>query len=936
VGRGFARLTSAPAIGMIAWLVPGLPLLLAGEFLPVPMLLIAAPLATALAVNVLHKVPCRWPTELPGPSRDRSWMSWWAMIGTVVVAAGFTAWQLAESSPSLIVSRTPGVYFQTGYWIAQHGSLPISQSLAAFGGPQAGLHWASIGFFQYGHSIVPAVTAGLPMLMTAGFWTSGIGGGAVVGPVIGGLAVLSFGGLVGRLAGRQWAPAGALVLALTLPELFTSRDAFSETAIQVLLFGGLSLVIDALTLSRDAELSQQSASAQAGGQALAKAAGTSPTPPDTAGSARPAQSGLAGTLELPLPDTAGAARTRSAEKAGTARSAPAGPAGAARSGSAWSAGAAWVWSADALQAESAEAARRAPAASASAGPGSGSPVLPAAVSASGAPAGSAAAGSGSAGSAAAGSGSADAVKTAVPERSGSAGTLELTLPGVPDASAARTRSAWWRVGPLRSGFSWRRIVARLRKFTWREAVSLAASSVTPERIAALLGGLSLGLTSLLSPGSLVLLIPAIGVAGVLVAARRAVGVAFSIGIFVGAGYGIGGGYLLARPLMDSFAPKLEIVGVTAAGLTVVIAAVLRLLRSRRTSRFVLRSLARRPLRWLPGLAGAAVIAAMAALAIRPYLQTVRGRVNGTTAHYVAALQQAEHLRIDPTRLYAEDTLYWVIWYAGITAVLLGAFGCAALVRRCLRALLRWQDPSGTAMNWALAVAVLLGGSAVILWQPYTVPDQPWASRRLVPAVIPGLILFATWAAAWLTRRARERGAGTVTAAAVGVFCVGAMLLPSVSTSFGAGLTHSGTGGGLRPSAGGLAQHRVGAGEADAVRRLCASIGRSSSVVIVDRRIAQLFSQAIRGVCGVPVAWIAPGTPAAQVNTVLSSIVRARRRPVVLGATSGQVGAYGGQPMLVLNLTTTQDSHELTQAPGAPWSARYIIWMAAGNAPGLGV
>ncbi len=92
------------------------------------------------------------------------------------------------------------------------------------------------------------------MLLAGGFWTSGTGGGTVIGPVLGGLAVLSFGGLVGRLAGRQWAPAGALVLALTLPELYTSRNAFSEPAVQVLLFGGICLVIDALTVAPTARL----------------------------------------------------------------------------------------------------------------------------------------------------------------------------------------------------------------------------------------------------------------------------------------------------------------------------------------------------------------------------------------------------------------------------------------------------------------------------------------------------------------------------------------------------------------------------------------------------------------------------------------------------------------------------------------------------------
>ena len=32
--------------------------------------------------------------------------------------------------------------------------------------------------------------------------------------------------------------------------------------------------------------------------------------------------------------------------------------------------------------------------------------------------------------------------------------------------------------------------------------------------------------------------------------------------------------------------------------------------------------------------------------------------------------------------------------------------------------------------------------------PAITPDQPWASRRLVPAVLPGFILLAVWALSW--------------------------------------------------------------------------------------------------------------------------------------------------------------------------------------------
>ena len=68
--------------------------------------------------------------------------------------------------------------------------------------------------------------------------------------VLGGCAVLSFAGLVGRLCGVWWGVAGELVLAVGLPEVYTSRTPFSEPLVQVLLFGGLCLFIDSLVVRR--------------------------------------------------------------------------------------------------------------------------------------------------------------------------------------------------------------------------------------------------------------------------------------------------------------------------------------------------------------------------------------------------------------------------------------------------------------------------------------------------------------------------------------------------------------------------------------------------------------------------------------------------------------------------------------------------------------
>ena len=51
--------------------------------------------------------------------------------------------------------------------------------------------------------------------------------------------------------------------------------------------------------------------------------------------------------------------------------------------------------------------------------------------------------------------------------------------------------------------------------------------------------------------------------------------------------------------------------------------------------------------------------------------------------------------------------------------------------------------------------------------------------------------------------------------------------------------------------------------------------------------------------------------------------------MILGARKPQVSGFGGSPLEVMNLFTTQEPHELTQAAGAPWPARYVIWMAVG-------
>ncbi len=807
-GKAFAAVTILPTLLLLAWLVAALPLLATGRFLPVPMVMISVPVAVVLVMVTYRRVPGRWPaptgwaaqegsgrpagevaqapaegeitrapaaeeiTGTPGgetagtpaegetagvptaevvagapteggpagrpadgspaavpaggdqagqhaddepvPSAEKAggpagqtsgghrWQAWWGLAGTVAVAVGFAVWQFRVNSPQFIVTRDPGAYLQLGYWIAEHGSLPIQPLLAAFGGSHPGITLSSLGFVGHAGAVVPRLAPGLPMVMAAGLWVHSLPGGAAISPLLGAFAVLTVGGLTGRLAGPQWAPAGAFLVALTLPEMYTSRSAFPEIFAQVLLFGGLCMVVDSLA---------------------------------------PRQS----------------------------------------------------------------------------------------------------------------------------------------------------------------------------------------------RLLAALGGFALGLTVLVHVGSLGALLPAIVFVGALLAARRPQGFALYGGLLAGAGCALAGEFLLAGPLMKALAQQLGLAGLAAVGFVAATLAGAAVGLADPLRRHAVRWLGARPLRWLPEAGAAIVIAVALGLLIRPFLQTVR---DGASS-YIAALQRLSGLPVDPQRVYAEDSLYWVIWYLGAPALVLGVAGLALLTRRCLRALVTWRDPTGMARAWALPLLVIGWGAITVLWRPETVPDQPWASRRLVPVLLPGLIVAAVWVAAWLAARARERGAGLPAVAAAAACFVAALAVPSAVTTLGIGAKPP-TPATRGTATAGLAFQRTGAGELGAIAELCVALPGDSSVVLLDRTAASEFTQVIRNMCGIP-AVVAVGATPGQVEAVTGGITQAGRHPVLLATSPAELTRYGTQPREVLNLATTQDAHLLTQPPASTWPVRYVLWMSgaggAGSLPG---
>jgi hypothetical protein len=708
-GAPAAGATADPAVGAASAPAGGAAAAPAAGATPVPVVtptgaLVASPTearaarATDAPVAGATPVPAAGVTGTPARSahrwgvnnRRRAWPAWWGLTATMAIAAAFAAWQWVENSPQFIVNRDPGAYVQVAYWIANHGQLPIPSSAAAFGGSHPGLTFGSFGFAGHNGDVVPGLTVGLPIILALGVWAHGVTGAAALSPLIGALAILAVGGLTARLAGPQWAPAGALVLALTVPEVYTSRSAFSVTLAQALLFGGMCLVVDSFF-------------------------------------------------------------------------------------------------------------------------------------------------------------------------------------------------ARWRI-------------------------TLAS-----------LGGLALGLTVLAGMGFVLMLLPVIVVAGALLAGRRPQGIPLAAGWLAGVICGLAGGIALDDPALSTTTPSFGMIGALAGGLVVLTALGATIALVGRARQRAAELLAARPLRWLPEAGAALVALAGLGLAFRPYLQ----HVHGPASPYIAALQRLEGLPVDPGRLYAENSLYWVIWYLGLPALLLGLIGLAMVTRVCLRALITWKDPSGTAQSWVLPAAVIGWGLFAVLWQPATVPDQPWASRQLVPVVLPGLIVLAVWVAAWLIGRAHARGAGPAAVGLATACFVVAMGVPPAAITFGIALSQP-----VNPATqlalSGLAFRTTGAGELTAVEQLCGAIPQGSSVVLLDQAAAREFAEVIRGTCGVPTGIVtAPG----NVPAVIGGIERAGRHPALLATRAAELTRFGAQPRQIVNLATQQDEHLLTKPPTSTWPVGYTLWMS---------
>ena len=165
-------------------------------------------------------------------------------------------------------------------------------------------------------------------------------------------------------------------------------------------------------------------------------------------------------------------------------------------------------------------------------------------------------------------------------------------------------------------------------------------------------------------------------------------------------------------------------------------------------------------RVLAAISAGAVVVVLLVLASRP-LWWVSYQNNPPGFDSLRALQSSLGLPEEPTRSYEELSLNWLSWYYGWPMVVLAGIGLALLVHR----LVRRGD-----LTVAFFLTATAGSALLYLHQSSIFPDQIWAMRRYLPAVIPGFLIAGAAALDWAWSRSGmlRIAAAAATAALLGV------------------------------------------------------------------------------------------------------------------------------------------------------------------------
>lgn len=253
------------------------------------------------------------------------------------------------------------------------------------------------------------------------------------------------------------------------------------------------------------------------------------------------------------------------------------------------------------------------------------------------------------------------------------------------------------------------------------------------------------------------------------------------------------------------------------------------------------------LRRLPLVAAVTVVGYCLLLASRPLWLERHGNYRGLQVS-LGVLQKALRLPVDVTRSYDENSVTWIAWYYGWPALVLAAIGLAVLTYRCVKV----RDLT------LLPMLSMLGSvGSLFLWKVSISPDQIWAMRRLLPVVVPLILVAAVYALSLLASRGV---AGRIVA---GLLALSVVVLPW-------------------QTANPLRNVREGVPQLKQVDDVCNALPVNAAVLMVDRGAQERYAATIAAYCNVPTVGLDP--PTAAVLAQARSLAASRGRSTWVIAT----------------------------------------------------
>ena len=222
----------------------------------------------ALAVRLSRHLPA--PAGRPlGPAAAGA-----LVLGVIAV----TVWTGATHSEQVLPRRDSASYLQATIYLAETGSRPVAVDAATIGGPQTlaedGLTLEAPAFYEIGSpadpSVQPQFMPGPALVYSLPWWAGGSTATLWTPAVIGGLALLAIGLLVGRVVAPSAAAPAALLVGACFPWLHTARSTYSEPLAGLTLGAGflaLTLLLRAADDTRE-ESAAQTADRRLRGAAL--------------------------------------------------------------------------------------------------------------------------------------------------------------------------------------------------------------------------------------------------------------------------------------------------------------------------------------------------------------------------------------------------------------------------------------------------------------------------------------------------------------------------------------------------------------------------------------------------------------------------------------------------------------------------------------------